>query len=122
MAQRRIKVILDEIIVALDGISAATKDKSIEDFRQDWLLRHGVERGIEIISEATRHLPDEALEAAPDIPWKRIRGIGNVLRHEYHKTSDAILWAVVIDSLPPLREAIEKLLALDERNERDDER
>lgn len=112
-------MILDEIIVALDGISAATEGRSIEDFRQNWLLRRGVERGIEIISEAARHLPDELLETAPDIPWKRIRGIGNVLRHEYHKTSDTILWAVVVDSLPPLREAIEKLLVSIERSEHD---
>ncbi|RWO37085.1 MAG: DUF86 domain-containing protein [Mesorhizobium sp.] len=91
MAVRRIEPILAEIMAALDGISTSTTGKTLDDFRDDWLLRHGVERGIEIISEATRHIPDDLLALAPEIPWKQIRGIGNVVRHEYHKTSDAIV-------------------------------
>lgn len=109
MAQRRIEPVLAEISEALNGIAQATAGKTLDDFRSDWLLRHGVERGIEIISEAARHLPDPLLELAPEIPWKQIRGIGNVLRHEYHKTSDPLVWAVVTESLPQLRRAIERI-------------
>ncbi|RWM20105.1 MAG: DUF86 domain-containing protein [Mesorhizobium sp.] len=116
MAVRRIEPILAEIIAALDGISTATAGKTLDDFRDDWLLRHGVERGIEIISEATRHIPDDLIALAPEIPWKQIRGIGNVLRHEYHKTSDAIVWAVVTDSLSPLRLAVERILEASRRS------
>jgi uncharacterized protein with HEPN domain len=116
MAARRIEPILAEIIEALDGIAAATSGKTLDDFRSDWLLRRGVERGIEIISEAARHLPDELLRTAPEIPWKQVRGIGNILRHEYHKTSDPIVWAVVTDNLPPLRLAVRRMRAsLDDR-------
>lgn len=115
MAVRRIEPILAEIMAALDGISAATAGKTLDDFRDDWLLRHGVERGIEIISEATRHIPDDLIALAPEIPWKQIRGIGNVLRHEYHKTSDAIVWTVVTDSLSPLRLAVERILEASRR-------
>ena len=111
MAERRVEPILAEIADALDGIATATRDKTLEDFSSDWLLRRGVERGIEIISEAARHLPDDLLKIAPEIPWKQVRGIGNILRHEYHKTSDPIVWAVVTDSLPPLRLAIERIQA-----------
>lgn len=88
MARRKIGPILTEILAALDGIEKATAGKTLLDFQADWLLKHGVERGIEIISEASRHLPDEILVTAPEIPWKQIRGIGNVLRHEYHKVAD----------------------------------
>jgi uncharacterized protein with HEPN domain len=109
MVQRRLEPILAEIREALDGIAKATSGKTLDDFRGDWLLRHGVERGIEIISEAARHLPDPLLELAPEIPWKQVRGIGNILRHEYHKTSEALVWAVVTESLPPLRHAIERI-------------
>ncbi|TIT54461.1 MAG: DUF86 domain-containing protein, partial [Mesorhizobium sp.] len=44
-----------------------------------------------------------------------IRGIGNILRHEYYKTSDAIVWAVVTDSLSPLRLAVERILEASRR-------
>ncbi|WP_292396182.1 HepT-like ribonuclease domain-containing protein [Mesorhizobium sp.] len=99
----------------MDGISAATAGKTLDNFRDDWLLRHGVERGIEINSEATRHIPDDLIALAPEIPWKQIRGIGNILRHEYYKTSDAIVWAVVTDSLSPLRLAVERILEASRR-------
>jgi len=111
MAQRRIEPVLAEISEALNGIAQATAGKTLDDFRSDWLLHHGVERGIEIISEAARHLPDPLLELAPEIPWKQVRGIGNVLRHEYHKTSDPLVWAVVTESLPQLRRAIDRINA-----------
>jgi uncharacterized protein with HEPN domain len=106
---RRIEPILAEMREALAGIADATSGKTLDDFRSDWLLRHGVQRGIEIISEAARHLPDAVLELAPEIPWKQVRGIGNILRHEYHKTSDTLVWAVVTENLPPLRRAIERM-------------
>jgi uncharacterized protein with HEPN domain len=81
----------------------------LADFESDWLLRHGVQRGIEILSEACRHLPDSLLETRPEVPWKQVRGIGNLLRHEYHRIADDLIWAVVTNNLSPLREAIEAL-------------
>lgn len=109
MSRRKIGPILCEILDALDGIEAATTGKSLQDFQDNWLLKHGVQRGIEIISEAARHLPDNMIEQSPHVPWKQIRGIGNVLRHEYHRISDPIVWAVVTDHLPELRVAVQQI-------------
>lgn len=75
----------------------------------DWLLRHGVQRGIEIISEACRRIPPDLQASQPQIPWADIAGIGNILRHEYHRISDTIIWNVVVDRLPPLRRAVEAI-------------
>lgn len=102
---------LADMRLAIEGIEHATHGKSLEDFETDWLLRHGVERGIEIISEASRALPEEVRQLRPDIPWDRVRAIGNVLRHQYHGVSTPLVWRVVIDELPKLRQAIEVLQA-----------
>lgn len=109
MPGRNILVVLTEIEQAIEGIDKATAGKSIDDFANDWLLKHGVERGLEIISEACRHIPDDLLLLAPEIRWKQIRGIGNVFRHEYHKISEPIVWIVIKDELPPLRQAIQRI-------------
>lgn len=106
---RNVLVVLTEIIDALDGIEAATSGKSLGEFEADWLLRHGVQRGIEIISEAVRHLPSELLASRPALPWPQIRAVGNFLRHEYHRVSDALVWRTVTDDLPALRHAIEAM-------------
>jgi uncharacterized protein with HEPN domain len=51
----------------------------------------------------------------PEIPWPQVRGIGNILRHEYQGLSDPIIWRVVTDELPPLKAAVEAMMnALEE--------
>jgi uncharacterized protein with HEPN domain len=107
--QRKIEPVLAEILEAIEGIETHTTGKSLADFERDWLLRLAVQRALEIISEACRHIPDEFLGAAPDVPWKKIRGIGNILRHEYHKIADDVIWAVVVENIGPLKTAIDAI-------------
>jgi uncharacterized protein with HEPN domain len=90
----------------IDGIENASQGKAFAEFGADWLFRHGIQRGIEIISEAVRRVPPELQATQPHIPWAQIMGIGNVLRHEYHRISDNVIWNVVVEHLPPLKIAV----------------
>jgi uncharacterized protein with HEPN domain len=112
---RKVAPVLDEILKAIDGIQSAIREKTLDDFERDWLLNHGVQRGLEIIFEASRHLPAELKSKQPQIRWASIAGIGNILRHRYHEVSNDIVWKVVQDDLPPLRIAIEAFIASIER-------
>ena len=107
--QRRIEVVLDEILAAIAGVEAAVEDHSGSTFDKSWLLQRGVERGLEIISEAVRHLPESLLATRPEIAWPDIRAIGNLIRHEYHRVEAKVIWSVVMDDLPALRQAIEAM-------------
>jgi uncharacterized protein with HEPN domain len=78
-------------------------------FEADWEFRFAVQRAIEIISEASRRLPEELKDSRPEIHWRRVAGIGSVLRHQYHTISDKVIWDVVHDELPPLRAAIQAI-------------
>lgn len=109
MAKRKVGPILAEILDAIDGIQIHTAGKSLADFERDWLLRLAIQRALEIVSEASRHIPDDLLPLAPDVSWKQIRGIGNILRHEYHKIADDVIWAVVTENIAPLRTGIEAI-------------
>ncbi|MCO5164554.1 MAG: DUF86 domain-containing protein [Mesorhizobium sp.] len=106
MMAREFRHALDDMLEALDGILTATDGKALDDYRTDWVLKHAVQRGIEIVSEASRALPEDVQALRPEIPWPRVRAIGNVLRHEYHALSDTIIWRVVTDELPALRAAV----------------
>lgn len=108
---RKVGPVLVEILEAIEGVQQATNGKSFAEFEQDWLLRHAVQRAIEIISEASKHIPDRLKETQPQIPWPVVEGIGNVLRHEYHRIADKVVWAIVTDDLPPLKTAIEAIRA-----------
>ncbi len=108
---RRVRPALHAILEAISGIEGAVRGKTLEDFGAEWLLRHGTQRGIEIVSEATRRIPPELRAAHPQIPWTQIMGIGNALRHEYHRVSDAVVWNVVQVHLPPLKAAVMAIAA-----------
>jgi uncharacterized protein with HEPN domain len=108
---RKLRPVLEEILTAIQGIETSIAGKTFDDFRSEWLLRHGIQRGIEIISEASRHLPLRLLARHPEIPWEQVKGIGSVLRHEYHKVSDKIIWTVVVKRLPALKKAVEAMEA-----------
>jgi len=50
-------------------------------FAADRFRQLGIERCLEIISEASRHIPDDAKARHPEIPWRRVADIGNRIRH-----------------------------------------
>ncbi len=68
-----------------------------------------VERNLEIISEASRRLPDDAKAAEPDVPWREIAGIGNLLRHDYGTVRHDILWGIRTHRLTTLKGAMQRL-------------
>ena len=74
-------------------------------------MQRAVGRGLEIISEASRALPDDQKLQHPDVPWTQIAGIGNILRHEYHRVEPVIVWNITQTHMPVLARAVQQLLA-----------
>ena len=112
---RRVDHVLHDILETIERVEEVTRDKALREFEASWQLRWIVQRAIEIISEASRAIPDELANTQPDIPWPSVRGIGNVLRHEYDGLSDPIIWRVVTDELPKLKRAIENIRKLSDK-------
>lgn len=108
---RRVDVVLEDILDAIGMIEGAASGHHRTSFAKAAFAQRGIERLLEIISEAVRHLPDDLLALRPEIAWVDIRAIGNLIRHEYWRVDPDIVWAVVTDDLPPLRAVIEHLLA-----------
>lgn len=78
---------------------------SLEAFQTDIRKRWLVERALEIISEASRRLPEDLKARHPGIPWPKVAGIGNVLRHDYERVAADIIWRLVQDDLSALEAA-----------------
>lgn len=95
---------LIDIIEAIEIINAEMEGVTLQAFEPDRRKRWLVERGLEIISEASRRLPNNLKAHHPEIPWAKVAGIGNVLRHEYQRIAHDVLWHVVRDNLPSLDE------------------
>jgi uncharacterized protein with HEPN domain len=82
-------------------------------FKQDLKTAYAVTRCLEIISEASRRLPNAVKARHPDIGWKQIAGAGNIYRHDYEDVVAEFVWETVQRALPPLRAAIEAELNRD---------
>jgi uncharacterized protein with HEPN domain len=91
------------IDAAIDDIREALANHTRASFSDNMMLRMAVERLLEIISEASRHLPSEITATEPRINWRRLADLGNWLRHAYHRTDPGILWDMVENDLEPLR-------------------
>ncbi len=65
---------------------------------------------MQILTEAVIRLEMESVDAYPEIDWKGYRGMGNFLRHSYHRVSDEIIWNTIKDDLQVLRTIVEKAL------------
>jgi len=82
---------LTDIIEAIERIRAVMGDIPLDVFEADWQRQWLVDRGVEIISEASRHLTDELKARHPEIPWEKVAGIGNVLRHNYERIAAPVI-------------------------------
>jgi uncharacterized protein with HEPN domain len=80
-------------------------------FRDDLRTVYAVTRCLEIISEASRRLPDDLKARHPAIAWKEMAGAGNIYRHDYEDVAASYVWLTVQTQLPPLRAVIELELA-----------
>jgi uncharacterized protein with HEPN domain len=84
---------------------------SYEAFRDDLRTTYAVTRCLEIVSEASRRLPDELKARYPSIAWKNMAGAGNVYRHDYEDVAASFVRVVLQDHLPSLRIVVEQELA-----------
>jgi uncharacterized protein with HEPN domain len=103
---RSIRSRLNDIIRAIDGVTDTIGGIDFDTYEAVYHMPRTVERCIEIISEATRHIPDDVKSGYPDIPWRQIAGIGNVLRHDYDLVDQRIIWDIAKVHFAPLRVAI----------------
>jgi uncharacterized protein with HEPN domain len=106
---RAVLHVLFDILESISRIEDATRGMTLSQFESDWRTKYAVQRCIEIISEASRAIPDDLKAAHPEIPWPSVRDIGNVIRHQYEGISDPLIWRVVEDELPRLKAAVEAM-------------
>jgi uncharacterized protein with HEPN domain len=109
--QLEAKKLLEDIRRACEEILAFTEGKTFQDYKQEKLLRSGVERQFEIIGEALNRLNKTAPDVANQVSHnKRIISFRNILIHGYDVVEDAVVWDIVAKDLPLLNSQIVKLL------------
>ena len=111
VAKRSPRQALEDIKDAVLAIEEFTVAKTYADYLGVRMLRQAIERNVEIISEASRKLPAELTEAHPDVPWRKIRGIGDILRHAYPDVEPEQIWDIATIHIHPLKAAVLAMIA-----------
>jgi len=108
---REYKAYLRDILEAIDKIERYTKNISFEDFSDNELIQDGVIRNLEIIGEAVKNLPDDIKKDYPEVDWRKIAGLRDILIHAYFGVDLEVIWDIVKNKVPELKEMVKKILS-----------
>lgn len=100
------RLFLDDILKSCDRILRYTKDMSFADFITNDKTYDAVLRNLEVIGEAVKNLPDDFRDLHPQIEWRKIAGLRDIVAHVYFGVNDEIVWDVIQNKIPVLHEQI----------------
>ena len=106
MPSRHWQFRIDDIIESINKIERYTRGLNFDSWCKDEKTIDAVIRNIEIIGEASSHLPEEVQRQFEDIPWNMMKAIRNILAHEYFGVDLEIIWKTIREDLPDLKKRL----------------
>jgi len=97
---RNYKLYLDDVSEAIKRIERYAKEVTLEELKRDTLILDGIVRNLKIIGEAVKNIPGEIKEESPEVEWKKISGLRDILAHEYFGVDVEVVWDIVRNKLP----------------------
>ncbi len=107
---RDYKVYLEDILEAIGKVREYTSGMSQATFFDDSKTVDAVVRNLEIIGEAVKNIPEDIRSRYPDVEWKKIGGLRDILIHEYFGIDVEIIWDILQVKLPILENQVKKIL------------
>ena len=89
------KTFVEHILECIELIEKYTRNKTKQDFLDSIQLQDAVIRRLEVIGEAVKSIPDEVKKRYPEIPWREIAGMRDVLIHEYFSVDLELTWETI---------------------------
>jgi len=106
-------VFLRHILESIRLIEEYLEGADLDVFLASTRLQDAVFRRLEVIGEAVKNVPTDLRDAHPDIPWKRVAGLRDVLIHQYFGVDAELTWQLVQESLPAFKAQINALVEED---------
>ena len=107
---KNIKLYLVNILDSIKAIDTYIKNLSLKQYAQDFKTQDAVNMRLQIIGESVSKLPQKIHNQTKDVPWIKIRGLRNLISHDYYALRPTIIWEIINSDLTVLRAVVETLL------------
>ena len=101
---------ISDIIDAIQRILEYVERMTFDQFAEDRKTIDAVVKNFIVIGEAASNLPDDFIEQHPELPWREMRDMRNIMVHEYFGVDNLIVWDTVKKNLPPVFPLLKQLL------------
>jgi uncharacterized protein with HEPN domain len=102
LPHRRDSVFIVQMIEAAEAALEFCEGQTAESFAGDRLVGFAVVRAVQLVGQAARGVSEELQSAHPEIPWREMIGMRNIVVHDYADVDMALVWKTVHDDLPAL--------------------
>ena len=103
------RVYIEDILESINLIERYIENISFEEFSIDFEKQDAVIRRLEIIGEAVKNLSGKLKEENPEIPWRKMAGLRDVVIHQYFGVSYELVWKTVKNDMPVLKNKLERI-------------
>jgi uncharacterized protein with HEPN domain len=108
---RKYQIYLDDMRLSCEKVLRYTHGLTLDAFVRDEKTFDAVVRNLEILGEAAKHVPLDVRERHPQVEWRKIAGLRDVIAHEYFGIDEDILWDIIRRQVPLLLEHVRRILA-----------
>jgi len=108
---RNITMHLEDMLVASEKIMTYVGTMTLHEFCSDAKTFDAVIRNLEIIGEAAKNVPSEIRNKYPQIEWKKVSGMRDMLIHEYFGVDADIVWDIIHHKIPDLIQNLREIIA-----------
>ena len=113
MSSRSWSLRVQDILKAIKSIEQCTTGMNKADFESNETVVQAVLYNLIVIGEATVNIPSEIQERFPEIPWRLMKNMRNIVAHEYFRVDREIVWDTIQNNLPQLIEPLQNLLDIE---------
>jgi len=108
--KRDIRLFIEDILESIRLIKKYRGNLSKENLDNNQELKDSIVRRLEIIGEAVKNIPDDFKDKYPEVPWKKIAGLRDIIIHAYFNIDLDIMWDIIKEDLPDLKNKIKNIL------------